>query len=288
MNFKKKYGEYQAFFENYLDNFLADYEKKSVSSTIFESVVYSLKNGGKRVRPVLCLATAEMLGLSLNDVINYALSIEFIHSYSLVHDDLPAMDNDDYRRGKLSTHKKFGEAIGILTGDALLNLAAEVLLSKTNCTKNELIAAKEIMSAAGMMGMISGQVFDIESENKSPSKMLLNVIYENKTAKLITVPLVVPAILSGKYIEKLRSFGTSAGALFQVVDDIFDYEGELAVLGKTPHKDENKVTAVTVFGIKGAKEYAKTLYDKCKSILKDIPNSDFLSQTIDYFFNRKY
>lgn len=289
MPFKSKYEDYLVRVNTAISDFFDKYNETVICKDIFNAAEYAVKNGGKRVRPVMCLAAAEMLNISEKEAIKYALAIEFIHSYSLVHDDLPSMDNDDYRRGKLSTHKKFGEAMGILVGDALLNLSAEVLLSGESLNERELAAARLIFEYSGMKGMIAGQVFDIESEkNKNPNEEFLFKISENKTAKLITAPLLVPAILSGKYIEELKKFGKNLGILFQITDDIFDATGSREKIGKTPKKDLNKTTAITVFGLDGAKKRAEIIYAKCQEIISSIPNSDFLCDFTDFIYQREF
>ncbi len=284
------YDKYLNIFENYLSNTLNTLVK-DVPSPLDQAIVYAVTDGGKRVRPVLCLAVADYLGVDTYSVLNYALAIELIHSYSLVHDDLPAMDNDDYRRGKLSTHKKFGEANGILTGDALLNLAFECCYLKDEITKNEYTAIKLIAEYAGSKGMIAGQVLDLINEkNEDVSKEILYSIYENKTAKLITLPLLVASAISGnKYFEEFKELGFNLGIMFQITDDIMDVEGSLSSIGKTPNKDaqSGKLTSIKFFGLDGAKKEAKNHYEKCKEILETIPNCKFLNEFTDLMYNRK-
>jgi geranylgeranyl diphosphate synthase type II len=232
-----------------------------------------------------------MLGLSFDDVKELALSIETIHSYSLVHDDLPAMDNDDYRRGKLSTHKKFGEANGILAGDALLNFAFEHSLSKENLTVNHAKALLEIGKCSGYLGMVGGQVLDLQNENNPKDDLdVLFDIVENKTAKLLIAPLVASSIIADrKYYDELFEFGYNLGFLFQITDDILDVEGTLESIGKTPNKDaeSNKLTFVKYFGLDGAKAQAKERYEKCLQILSKIDNSEFLIEFTHKIYLRK-
>lgn len=288
MIFKEQYDEYLNLINNEISSYFAEYKIGDTCLPIINAAEYAVKNGGKRIRPVLCVSVSDMLGVDRKTALKFALAIEFIHSYSLVHDDLPAMDNDDFRRGKPSTHKKFGEAMGILAGDALLNLAAETVLSG-ELKKEETKAAKYLFSFSGMKGMIAGQVYDIESEKSEQiNKENLYKISENKTAKLLTAPLIIPAIISGKYFNELNELGHNLGILFQITDDIFDVLGDFNVIGKTPHKDENKITAVKVFGLDGAKIQAETLYKKCKKIIAEIPDSEFLSEFTDYIYGRSY
>ncbi len=288
MIISSKYNEYLEYFNKELCTFF-DSVKQNRCGTIEKSIEYAVKNGGKRVRPVLLMATAEILGAHKEDVINFALAIEFIHSYSLVHDDLPCMDNDDYRRGKLSTHKKFGEAVGVLTGDGLLNLAFETALSKKCFGEKEAKALKFVAECSGYLGMIFGQVLDMENENSTDiSEEALNKIYLNKTGKLLIAALGCASILCGeKSFDLLKAYGENLGYLFQITDDVLDVEGELSTIGKTPHKDENKLSAVKVYGLDGAKNKAKEYYELCKSILSLIPNSGFLLEFTDYLYLRR-
>ena len=285
------YKRLSALFEKDLTVYL-DSVKDDVPPALFEAIEYSLKNGGKRVRPVLIYAVSEMLGISLEEVKFYALAIEFIHAYSLIHDDLPSMDNDDFRRGKPSTHKQFGEAMAILAGDALLNLAIETALKKPNFTEEDVSCLKLLFYCSGMKGMVKGQVLDIINEkNTTNGESLLFDIMANKTGKLLVAPILIPSILADKsYFNELSELATLIGVLFQVKDDILDATGDFNLLGKTPHKDDksDKLTAVKVYGLEGAKNYAKTIYDKCDVLLEKIPNSMFLQNFIDFIYNRNY
>jgi len=289
-NFEQKYNEYLEKFNEYLQDVLSSLEHNA-PSLLTSAMKYAVEGGGKRVRPILCIATADLLGLTFDDVKEFALAIELIHSYSLVHDDLPAMDNDDYRRGKLSTHKKYGEAYGILAGDALLNYAFEVCLSKNDMTQNHINAIRIIADYAGYTGMIAGQVLDLQNEkNPNCNKDILYSIYENKTAKLLTVPLLASSLVAGgKHFDTLKEFGFNLGVLFQITDDVMDEEGTLDSIGKTPHKDKevDKLTSVKLFGLKGAKLKAEEHYKTCKDLLSQINGSEFLMAFTDKMFKRK-
>ena len=290
MSFDFEYNRYLDVFNGYLNETLNKI-KNSAPQILIEAMNYAVSDGGKRVRPVLCLATAEMLGLNCESVKEYALAIEFIHSYSLVHDDLPAMDNDDFRRGKLSTHKKFGEAFGILAGDALLNFAFEICLSRKNVTEKDVEAMRLIAEYAGFSGMIGGQVLDLQNEGKSSvGEIELYDIYLNKTAKLIMAPVLVSATVAGsKYYEKLKDFAYNLGVTFQITDDILDEVGSIDSIGKTPHKDKavDKLTAIKILGLDGAKDRATEHYLNCKRILSEFENSKFLSDFTDAMYFRK-
>ena len=289
-NFDEKYNEYLNYFNENLD--IAFKKLQTINDNkILEACIYSVKNCGKRIRPVLCLSTAEMLGINKEEVINLAIAIELIHSYSLVHDDLPCMDNDDFRRGKLSTHKKYGEAYGVLCGDALLNLAFEIALDKNDISLDYVKALKLIANYAGFSGMIFGQTLDIEAEKSTNiSEENLYDIYLNKTAKLLTAPLLVASLINKKiYFETLKTIGNYLGYLFQIQDDILDETGEKEVIGKTAHKDkdQNKLTAVKLYGLEKSKEKVDFYFNSIINLLKEIPNSEFLSQLVYKIYARK-
>lgn len=290
MNFKEQLKNYVEYFNSSLNEYLCTLDTSS-PTVIREAISYAVCDGGKRIRPVLMFSAAEMLGIGKEQVIKLAIALEMIHSYSLVHDDLPAMDNDDYRRGKLSTHKKFGEANGILAGDALLNLAMETAL-QTPCVTPEYFAAmKEIFKCSGYSGMIGGQVLDLQFEKSDAERTESNLlkIYENKTCKLIIAPLVVASRLAkNKYYDELYSLGYNLGLMFQFTDDILDVKGTLSSIGKTPHKDENsnKFTSVSMFGELGAQKMNENYYKKCVKILKGIPDSAFLQSLVEYIYSR--
>ena len=288
--FDVKYKEYLTYFEDCLKARLNSLTE-SAPENIKSAMEYAVSGGGKRVRPVLCFAVCEMLGGRLEDVKEIALAIEFIHSYSLVHDDLPAMDNDDYRRGKFSTHKKFGEALGILAGDALLNFAFETIFSANGFTDGYIKAARIIADYAGYSGMIGGQVSDLENEkSQTAGEKELYDIYLNKTAKLISAPILAASLIcDGKFYDELKEFGYHLGILFQITDDIMDECGTIEQIGKTPHKDdaENKLTAVKVFGLKGAKKVAEKHYLSAKSIIGEIDGVGFLTEFTDKMYLRK-
>ena len=287
-SFSEKYDIYLNFFNKQLN--LALETIANIPKNLYEPISYAVIDGGKRVRPVLLFATAEMLGLKLDDVKEFAVAIECIHSYSLVHDDLPAMDNDDYRRGKPSTHKKFGEAYGILAGDALLNFAFEYVLSKEHFDKLDALALKLLAEYAGVSGMIAGQVLDIDNErNNEINQETLYKIYENKTAKLLTCPLLICSIkANGKYYNELKELGFNMGYMFQISDDIMDAEGTTELIGKTAKKDQaqDKLTAIKVFGLDGAKKQREFHYKKCLDILSEIENADFLFDFTQKLYER--
>ena len=253
-------------------------------SAIHEAMRYSVFAGGKRLRPILVIAGAEAAGGSAEDVMPTACAMELIHTYSLIHDDLPAMDDDDYRRGLPTSHKVFGEAIAILAGDALLTLAFRLLAENfaggraTTAARNpgrlrEILA--EITEAAGTFGMIGGQVVDVQSEGKSVSPETLEYIHTHKTAALIRASLRAGALLVGASREVLDAMsiaGARLGLAFQIVDDILDEEGSLEELGKTAGSDrrKKKVTYPGQFGLEASRVRAKALVEEAKSALKPL------------------
>ncbi len=250
--------------------FKDEYPKK-----IHEAMHYSLFAGGKRIRPILVIATAELFGENAEKAMPFACAIEFIHTYSLIHDDLPALDNDDYRRGILTNHKVFGEAIAILAGDALLTQAF-ITMSKDYkdgvSAEKRLRIINTVSEAVGSLGMVGGQVMDLECENKDVSIDTVSDIYDKKTAALIRASVVVGAIIGGaneKEMERLSKYGHSLGRLFQLVDDLLDVLGDKKYLGKEVRKDaaRGKATYPSIIGVDEAKKEAKVLCEEAVSHL---------------------
>jgi geranylgeranyl diphosphate synthase type II len=221
--------------------------------------------GGKRIRPILCLETARIFAADVTPALHPACAIEFIHTYSLIHDDLPALDNDDLRRGKPTCHKKFGEANAILAGDALLTLAFQTISAAPVEAERGIAMVKEIAAAAGTVkGMVGGQVADLEAEGKRVAPKMLEFIHRSKTAALIRASVTAGALCAGANAEdvaRLRKFGENIGWAFQVTDDILDVEESSAALGKTAGKDvaQQKATYPAVYGLERAHEIANDL-----------------------------
>jgi geranylgeranyl diphosphate synthase, type II len=236
--------------------------------SIHQAMRYSVFAGGKRIRPVLCLETARIFEPNTSAALFPASAIEFIHTYSLIHDDLPSLDNDDLRRGKPTCHKQFGEAIAILAGDALLTLAFETIALAPVSTDRRVAMTGEIAGAAGTVnGMVGGQVADLESEGRQVSPEALEYIHRSKTAALIRASVTSGALCAGasnEDVQRLRGFGESIGWAFQVTDDILDVEESSAALGKTAGKDvaQQKATYPAVFGLERSHEIAKELATK--------------------------
>ena len=236
----------------------------SEAGILRESMEYSLKVGGKRVRPTLLLAACEFAGGCIDTALPYACALEFIHTYSLIHDDLPAMDNDDLRRGKPTNHKVYGEDIAILAGDGLLNSAAQLMYSEAlKCNNSEdvfnhIAAGHEIMSRSGVCGMIGGQTADVVNENKQGTPELVHYIEEHKTGDLITAAVMAGLHLAGadqSVLADFEQYAMNIGIAFQVLDDILDFEGDAKLLGKTLGKDaeQEKCNYVCVHGLDAAR-----------------------------------
>jgi geranylgeranyl diphosphate synthase type II len=232
-------------------------------ATIHRAMRYSLFAGGKRIRPILCIEAAKTVSDSLDGVAACACSLELVHTYSLIHDDLPALDNDDYRRGKPTNHKIFGEAMAILAGDALLTLAFEVLAKLSVPAERRARLIGELASASGTVGgMIGGQVADLEGEGKPPDAQLLETIHRAKTGALLRASLRLGAIFAGAseaQYEALSRYGEHIGLAFQIVDDILDVEASSESLGKTAGKDaqQRKITFPAVYGLEASRRMAE-------------------------------
>ena len=289
-DFDKRYGDYLAYFNKRLEEFCDKLD--CTPEVLRRSLTYSLMLGGKRVRPVLMLAVADAIRTDKERVLDFALALELIHTYSLIHDDLPDMDNDDFRRGQPSNHKVFGAANAILAGDGLLNTAYSVLFDQ--CFKgNEYVsAAKYICDCAGVYGMIAGQSADILHENdETVSEEDLEFIYSRKTGKLITAATVTPSILNGgKYFSELKMLGNKFGYLFQLTDDILDVEGAFEKTGKSLGKDEKegKLTGVRVYGLDNCKLRVDVIGDDCIRIIDGIDgDTSFLYDFVNFVKTRQ-
>lgn len=260
-------------------------EENGYQRTVFEAVNYSLLAGGKRLRPMFLYEAYRMFGGTDEKAVRpFMMALEMIHTYSLVHDDLPAMDNDEYRRGKLTTHKKFGEAMGILSGDALLNGAFETaFLAFDSETEAAQIgrALKILGHKAGMYGMVGGQVVDVEKDGCFMDEDMLYFVHKNKTSALIEAALMTGAVLAGadeKQAAVMEQCGTDIGLAFQIQDDILDVIGDQEKLGKPVHSDEmnEKTTAVSVYGIDVCRQKVKDYTDRGIEALEalDIPGKE--------------
>jgi geranylgeranyl diphosphate synthase type II len=262
-----------------------------------QAMLYSLFAGGKRIRPILALASYEACSGNPADIVPYASTLELIHTYSLIHDDLPAMDNDDLRRGKPTSHKMYGEAIAILAGDALLTEAFSILSDPSlsgNVREADLLRAlREIALASGLNGMVAGQVQDILSENFEPDHETLEFIHRHKTAALIRASVMMGPILCGSgtdISDALSEYGDNIGLAFQVIDDILDIDGDAEELGKPIGSDEkaNKLTYPSLYGIQKSRDIAGELVSSALSSLSSFSyKADPLREIANYLLNRR-
>lgn len=279
MGLPARFNEYREMLHQYLDSAIPP--EAEAPEPIYRSMRYSLFAGGKRLRPVLCMAACETLGGNPGDVLPVAAAIEMVHTYSLIHDDLPAMDNDDFRRGKPTNHKLFGEAIAILAGDALLTLSFDTLLRGPYDSEVGSRLIKLLAAAGGTRGMIGGQVLDMVNETKGLSKEELQQLHSMKTAALIRFSVMSPAVVlrSGDKIESaLSRYGSEVGLAFQIVDDVLDVEGTTETLGKTAGKDEKsgKVTYPSLIGISESKKLAKDLIENAVAEVASFDRHSYL------------
>lgn len=279
MSFKEKYDlrvkKIDAYIENYLDSIC------DTQPNFLEAVKYSVLNGGKRIRSILCTEIARIFGIDDESAYGFAAAIEFIHAYSLVHDDLPCMDDDDFRRGMPSCHKKFGESIAVLTGDSLLTLAFELMADI--CVKNGKNAAKAmkyVAQKAGLCGMINGQVIDINNSgnNKADLPLLMKLV-EKKTSELICASVVSPVIMSGAdedTINFYEKFAFYLGIAFQIRDDFEDIDQD--------DGDDGSPNFINVLGIDKASDYIKEFVAKTDDAVKKIPDNTFIAELTDFLF----
>jgi geranylgeranyl diphosphate synthase type II len=242
--------------------------ESALPASIHQAMRYSVFAGGKRIRPILCLETARIFAPEIAAALHPACAIEMIHTYSLIHDDLPALDNDDLRRGKPTCHKRFGEATAILAGDALLTLAFETIGATPIEPARCVAIVKEVAGAAGTVnGMVGGQVADLEAEGRRVAPEMLEYIHKSKTAALIRASVTAGALCAGagaEAVARLRRFGEAIGWAFQVTDDILDVEESSAALGKTAGKDiaQQKATYPAIHGLQRSHEIAHQLANK--------------------------
>lgn len=294
MNFKEELAEKIRYTESIITEFLP--KEEGYQKIIMEAMNYSVNAGGKRLRPIMMHECYLLFGGRSKIIEPFMAAIEMIHTYSLVHDDLPAMDNDDYRRGRKTTHIVYGEDIGILAGDALLNYAFETvgkafLLEPDNQNLGKAFAL--LAEKAGIYGMIGGQTVDVTATEEYMTKDKLNFIYELKTGALIEASMMVGAIVAGadnEQIETVKSIAHDVGIAFQIQDDILDVISSTAVLGKPIHSDEKnkKTTYVTLEGIDKAKEDVRTLSQNALHKLSSFSDeNEFLYKLIQFLINRE-
>lgn len=268
-------------------------EDQALNMRLSDAMKYSLMAGGKRLRPVLLMAAADAVGADGDDFVTTGAAIEMIHTYSLIHDDLPAMDNDDYRRGKLTNHKVYGDGIAILAGDGLLTLAFEVMLRQKNADAGKLLkVVNEMSQAAGPNGMVGGQAIDLLCEGKSISMEELREMHMGKTGALFKAAIRSGAILGGandKELDALTLYAEKFGLAFQITDDILDVEGDEKKLGKPIGSDakNQKSTYVTLTSLEDAKQLAIQTVDEAVTALDDFgEEAEFLRELATYLIAR--
>ena len=284
---------------SYIEDVLKKYLPKNPSfqKTIYDAMEYSVMAGGKRLRPMMMYQAYKMFGGEDKELIEpFMAAIEMIHTYSLVHDDLPAMDNDTYRRGRKTTHVVYGEDMGILAGDALLNFAYETAIkgaSAAKAAKNAINALAILSKKAGIMGMVGGQVVDVELTGKKLDEERLDFIFKLKTGALLEASLMVGAALAGadeKYIELMEQAGLNIGMAFQIQDDILDVTSTTEELGKPVHSDEknDKTTYVSLYGLEKSHEEVEKYSKKALSIMEELPyENQFIYTLIEKLINRR-
>ncbi|NMA90390.1 MAG: polyprenyl synthetase family protein [Amphibacillus sp.] len=293
MNFNfRNYLEANLEFINY--SLIESIEKLSIPSTLKASMLYSIKAGGKRIRPILMIASAEAFGGKKEDVLPAAIALELVHTYSLIHDDLPAMDDDNLRRGQPTNHIEFGEATAILAGDSLLTLAFQVISEAENLTAEQKeTIIKRLSMASGPTGMVAGQILDLEAEERQVNLSELEQIHRLKTGELLIFAVEIGAYLAGAaqdQLKAIREFGHHIGLIFQIQDDILDIEGDEQKLGKTVGSDQEnkKSTYPKLLGIEGALQAKEANIKQAEASLNQaqIANST-LHAFIDYISNRE-
>lgn len=286
--------EYKTLIDGALEQYLPTANKRV--EIIADAMRYSLAAPGKRIRPMLVLEFCNICGGRRNDALPFACAVEMVHTYSLIHDDLPCMDNDDYRRGRPSSHVKYGEAVALLAGDALLTLAFDVMLSKENIEK---VGADKAASAAGALaraigcsGMIGGQVVDISSQGKFLSQEELDFMHSQKTGALIRAACEIGCIIAGAgtlMFKAAKCYAEKLGLAFQIADDVLDVISNIEEMGKMSGSDaeKSKTTYMTIMGIEKAKREVKELINQAKEALIGVDgNTDFLKSVADNIYNK--
>ena len=289
---KRKVAEIEEILKEYLP------KPEGYQKVIMEAMEYSLMAGGKRLRPMLMMETYRLFGGETEVIYPFMAAMEMIHTYSLVHDDLPAMDNDEYRRGRKTTHIVYGEDMGILAGDALLNYAFETACKAFEQFPEESLrigqAMRVLARKAGIYGMIGGQVVDVKESGHQIDEEVLDFIFRLKTGALIESAMMIGAILAGASKEDVKSMQKIAGKIgmaFQIQDDILDVTSTMEELGKPIHSDEKneKTTYVTLYGIEESRKIAAKLSDEAVAIWKELGEScDFLQTLTNYLLQRTY
>ena len=294
-DFKEKFSEYISLVEENLRKYNAHSPETEAQKDLIEAMNYSLEAGGKRIRPVLVYTFCNALGGDTGNAAAPAAAIEMIHTFSLIHDDLPAMDDDDYRRGRLSCHKAHGEAMAILAGDALSVLPFGLIADDDKLSPEQKIRIiSELARAVGKNGMIGGQVIDMQNEQRNDvDEANLRNMYRHKTGELISVSCIMGCICAGctdsTVIGAAKEYGYKLGLAFQIIDDILDVTSTTEELGKPVGSDEeeNKTTFVTLYGVEKAQEIAGNITDEAMRCLEKFEDNSFLRQLTEMLLKRK-
>lgn len=298
MNLKNNFAEIQKEKVRQIEDILQEYlpRQRGYQKVIMEAMAYSLMAGGKRLRPMMMKETFDLFHGRSKAIRPFMAAIEMIHTYSLVHDDLPAMDNDDYRRGRRTTHVVYGEDLGILAGDALLNYAFETAFKAFVTEPEDSLQIGRALGVlgekAGIYGMLGGQVIDVKNSGREVEKEVLDTIYELKTAALIEASMMIGAILGGASEEEVKvteQIARNVGVAFQIQDDILDVTGTREALGKPVHSDEknDKTTYVTLFGVEHAAQDVEERSKKAICLLKELPGeNEFLEELLVQLIHR--
>lgn len=291
---KEQLERYAAVINRRLDGLMGAYNEENAGAQLIcpEAMRYSLSAGGKRIRPVLCLEFARIFGAE-EKALDAACALEMIHTFSLIHDDLPCMDNDDFRRGKPSCHKQFDEAQALLAGDALENYAFEVIASDDKLSFEQRVKLTRCLSRnVGVMGMIGGQVIDVKNEGSRLDGESLLKMYSMKTGALIKCACEMGVICAGRddMLPVAEEYGECLGLAFQIVDDILDITADEKLLGKPVHSDEeqNKSTYPAIFGMETAKEKAAELTDRAMAAIEKLPDNGFITELTASLLKRQY
>ena len=277
--------------DTYLDNNV--FSKDESLRVLYESMRYSLLDAGKRIRPFIVISMAQSLGADIEKAMPFAAAIEMIHTYSLIHDDLPCMDDDDMRRGKPSNHKAFGEDIALLAGDALLTLAFETVACADLPSDIRIQAVRCLSEAAGADGMIGGQVLDLEAEKISPDEARLNKIYSLKTGALLRASArlgcLAASVTDKAILDKADEYAKGIGTSFQIIDDLLDRYGDEKLLGKPVGSDEKngKVTYLSFYDYSSAKSIAQSLTQSAIDAISDFPKNENLVELANFLLNRE-
>ena len=271
-----------------LNTFAKEYiEKLEMPEILKESIKYSLVNDGKKIRPLSFLYLLKYYEIDYSKYFDIALAIELVHTYSLVHDDLPEMDNDDYRWGKLTNHKVFGQDVAVLTGDAMLTLAFEVLSDSDVNPNLKVRLIKQFANYSGAMGMIAGQVYDVKQKNYNVDADYLRRMHSLKTGRLIELPMDFACLVANKSddYEEIREFGQQLGIAYQIKDDMLDYYGEFEKIGKLP-SDEDMITYLSFYGIEECEDLLQKHTTNAINIAEKL-NNDLLIDFANYLLKRE-